>query len=157
MSGQGRPAQGLRLNGGKKQQILRAFQDDEAGAFVVYGKVTKGGCCIASAGKCFIVGTFDENKDQTSSGCNEVIVEMAKYLLQVTWPSGTEDASAGGGGIAAASWQPYIETMLVGKGDIDQALICSKTDGTVWASTPDFGVHFILFFFTFSLAENLSS
>ena len=39
MSGQGRPAQGLRLNGGKKQQILRAFQDDEVGAFVVFGKV----------------------------------------------------------------------------------------------------------------------
>lgn len=39
MSGQGRPAQGLRLNGGKKQQILRAFQDDEVNTFVVYGKV----------------------------------------------------------------------------------------------------------------------
>jgi hypothetical protein len=39
MSGQGRPAQGLRLNGGKKQQILRAFQDEEANTFIVYGKV----------------------------------------------------------------------------------------------------------------------
>jgi hypothetical protein len=41
MSGQGRPSQGLRLNGGKKQQILRAFQDDEVNTFVVYGKVVR--------------------------------------------------------------------------------------------------------------------
>ena len=41
MSGQGRPPQGLRLNGGKKQQILRAFQDDEVNTFVVYGKVVR--------------------------------------------------------------------------------------------------------------------
>ena len=39
MSGRGRPSQGLRLNGGKKQQILRAFQDDDANTFVVFGKV----------------------------------------------------------------------------------------------------------------------
>ena len=86
---------------------------------------------------------------------------MAKYLLQISWPTGTEDPSAGGGGIAAASWQPYIESMLVGKGDIDQALICSKTDGTVWASTPDFGVIFLHFLSTLfsrcALVENLSS
>jgi hypothetical protein len=119
----------------------------------------KGGCCVASAGKCFIVGTFDELKGHTSAGCNEVIVEMAKYLLQISWPTGTEDPSAGGGGIAAASWQPYIESMLVGKGDIDQALICSKTDGTIWASTPDFGVSdfFPQSFLNLCLVENISS
>ena len=46
MSGRGRPSQGLRLNGGKKQQILRAFQDDEANTFVVYGKVVRGYLCL---------------------------------------------------------------------------------------------------------------
>jgi len=138
MSGRGRPSQGLRLNGGKKQQILRAFQDDDANTFVVFGKVMKGGCCIAGAGKCIIVATFDELKGHSSAGCNEVVVEMAKYLLQISWPSGTEDASAAGTSIAASSWQPYVETMLVGKGDIENAIICSSTDGTVWASTPDF-------------------
>jgi hypothetical protein len=39
MGGNGRPSQGLRLNGGKKNQILRAFQDEEANTFVVYGKI----------------------------------------------------------------------------------------------------------------------
>ena len=39
MAGGGRPSQGLRLNGGKKQQILRAFHDEDANTFVVYGKI----------------------------------------------------------------------------------------------------------------------
>jgi len=43
-------AQGLRLNGGKKQQILRSFKDDVTDQYVIYGKITKGGCCIAAAG-----------------------------------------------------------------------------------------------------------
>jgi hypothetical protein len=38
MKGGAKPAQGLRLNGEKKMQILRAFEDDEAGCYVVYGK-----------------------------------------------------------------------------------------------------------------------
>lgn len=101
----------------------------------------KGGCCIAAAGKCILVGTFDELKGHSSAGCNEVIVEMAKYLMQITWPSGVEEAAAAGGGsMTTSSWQPYIETMLIGKGDIEHALICSNTDATVWASTPDFTV-----------------
>lgn len=101
----------------------------------------KGGCCIAAAGKCIIVGTFDELKGHSSSGCNEVIVEMAKYLLQITWPTGVEEAAPeGSAAMSTSSWQPYVETMLVGKGDIDNCLICSNTDGTVWASTPDFTV-----------------
>jgi hypothetical protein len=100
----------------------------------------KQGVCIASAGKCIVVGSFDELKGHSSAGCNEVIVEMAKYLLQISWPTGTEDPSGAGGGMATSSWQPYIETMLVGKGDIEHALICSSSDGTVWATTPDFSV-----------------
>lgn len=138
MGGNGRPSQGLRLNGGKKFQILRAFQDEEANTFVVYGKITKGGCCIAKAGKCIIVGTFDELKGHSSAGCNEVIVEMAKYLLQITWPEGSQEEGASSGGMSASAWQPFIETMLLGKGDVERAIICSSTDGTVWASTPDF-------------------
>jgi hypothetical protein len=38
MKGGPKPSQGLRLNGEKKMQILRAFEDDEAGCYVVYGK-----------------------------------------------------------------------------------------------------------------------
>ena len=38
MKGGAKPPQGLRLNGDKKMQILRAFEDDEAGCYVVYGK-----------------------------------------------------------------------------------------------------------------------
>ena len=41
MSGNGRPSQGLRLNGGKKFQILRAFNDEEANTFVVFGKIVR--------------------------------------------------------------------------------------------------------------------
>lgn len=101
---------------------------------------TKGGCCIAKAGKCIIAGTFDELKGHSSAGCNEVIVEMAKYLLQITWPEGTQESGASSGGMASSAWQPFIETMLLAKGDIERAIICSSTDGTVWASTPDFTV-----------------
>ena len=38
MKGGAKPPQGLRLNGEKKMQILRAFEDEEAGCYVVYGK-----------------------------------------------------------------------------------------------------------------------
>jgi hypothetical protein len=101
----------------------------------------KGGCCVCTAGKCIIVATFDENKGHSSAGCNDVIQEMAKYLMQISWPSGTQEA-AGAGGSTASSWQPYIQTMLLAKGDIKDALICSAADGTVWASTPDFTVRY---------------
>jgi hypothetical protein len=38
MKGGAKPSQGLRLNGEKKMQILRNFEDDEAGCYVVYAK-----------------------------------------------------------------------------------------------------------------------
>lgn len=38
MKGGAKPPQGLRINGEKKYQILRAFEDEEAGCYVVYGK-----------------------------------------------------------------------------------------------------------------------
>ena len=86
------------------------------------------------------MGTFDELKGHSSAGCNEVIVEMAKYLLQIVWPEGTQESGASSGGMSASAWQPFIETMLLAKGDVERAIICSKTDGVVWAATPDFAV-----------------
>lgn len=154
MSGS-KPLQGLRINGGKKQQILRSFKDDDVQNFIIYGKIVslfpfllatltfsqmKGGCCICGAGKCIIVATFDEIKGHSSAGCNDVIQEMAKYLLQISWPSGTQEASGGASGSAGSTWQPYIQTMLLAKGDIKDALICSASDGTIFASTPEFTV-----------------
>ncbi len=38
----------------------------------------------------------------------------------------------------AATWQDYVNSQLVGTSHVDQALMCGKNDGTVWASTPDF-------------------
>jgi hypothetical protein len=72
MAGGPKPAQGLRLNGGKKQQVLRSFNDEETKNYTVYGKITKGGCCIAAAGKCILIGTFNELTGHTSSGCNGI-------------------------------------------------------------------------------------
>lgn len=37
--GGNRPSQGLRLNGGKKNQILRDGKDEDANTYVVYGKI----------------------------------------------------------------------------------------------------------------------
>ena len=87
-----------------------------------------------NAGKCILVGTFDEGKGHTSAACNNVVSEVAKHLLSSTWPTAAvplkNESSAASG---AATWMPYIETMLIGKGNISHALICSKTDGTLWA------------------------
>lgn len=136
MSGD-KPHQGLRINNGKKMQILRSFKDDGTENLVIYGKVTKGGACIACAGKCIIIGTFDENAGHTSVGCNEIVTLMAKYLVKSKWPPG-QDGEIGSGN--SLSWQPYIDTMLVGKGNATQALICSKDTGALWASTPGFSL-----------------
>lgn len=134
MKGGEKPAQGLRLNGGKKQQILRSFKDEGTGEQIVYGKITKGGCCIASAGKCILIGTFDEVSNHTAPGCNEIIGLMAKYLVKSSWP--VDESQLGGN---SATWKPYIDNMLIGKGNVAQALICSKEDGAVWCtSAPDF-------------------
>jgi hypothetical protein len=96
MKGGPKPSQGLRLNGEKKMQILRAFEDDEAGCYVVYGKKVwllseflpwlfqmKGGCCIAVSNTAIIVAMFNELKQQNSSGCNTNVTELAKYLKSV--------------------------------------------------------------------------
>jgi hypothetical protein len=38
----------------------------------------------------------------------------------------------------SATWQDYVNTQLVGTSHVDQALMCGKQDGAVWANTPDF-------------------
>lgn len=46
MKGGAKPPQGLRINGEKKYQILRAFEDEEAGCYVVYGKKVHNKYCF---------------------------------------------------------------------------------------------------------------
>ncbi|USP73666.1 profilin-like protein [Curvularia clavata] len=36
------------------------------------------------------------------------------------------------------SWQAYVDTSLVGSGNIDKALICDLEGATNWAASPDF-------------------
>lgn len=127
------PAQGLRLNGGKKQTIIRNFKDDKTGGTVIYGKVPQGGSCVADGGRCIVVGTFSEASGQNSTDCNTVVTLMARYLKESTWPDGEggEFPSSSLGG--KQTWQPFIDSMLIGKGNVAEALICSKEDGKVWA------------------------
>ena len=102
----------------------------------------KCGCTIIGAGKCILIATFDEAKGHKSADCNAILTELAKHLLHSAWPTapvalpGTEAVSG------ASSWKPYIDNMLIGKGNIAHALICSKTDGKVWAASPGFDVSF---------------
>jgi len=138
------PAHGLRINGGKKQQVLRNYKDEETGLTVIFGKIAQGGSCLVHAGKCILIATFNEGSGHTSAACNETLILMGRYLFKSTWPAGTE----GGPGAKTAAaivdgsstWQPYIDTLLMSKGNISQCLICSKTDGQVWAYTPDFAL-----------------
>ena len=145
MIGGTRGGQGIRLNRGKKLQILRDFKDDETGNRIVYGKVSKGGCCIAVCGPCILIGTFNENKGHTSSGCNNVITLMARHLLRAPWKKNdkpSENNSSGNGQgnnkTGTSDWQSYIDIILVGKGNVSEALICSASDGKIWASTQGF-------------------
>lgn len=138
-----KPLQGLRLNGGKKQQILRAFTDDGTNGFCIYGKITRGGCCISAAGKCILIATFDEGQGHTSVGCNEVVQLMAKYLVKSIWPANASEQEGDKSDMSAAvnnadTWKPYVNDMLIGRGSIAQAMICSKEDLKVWASSSDF-------------------
>lgn len=133
-----RPFHGLRLNGGKKQQILRSSKDEESGNYIIFGKITRGGSCIATAGKCILIATHSEPKGHTAAGCNETVIEMAKYLAQANWPTAElvpRDSGRIGGG---SDWQPFITEMLIGRGNLSDALICNKDDGTVYASSPGF-------------------
>lgn len=108
-----------------------------------------GGACIANAGKCILIGTFDEAKGHTSPLLNETITLIARYLNKSVWPNRDDGESSNddGGDNAAASssssssaptWQAYIDTMLVGKGNVAHAMIINSKTGKLLASTPDF-------------------
>ena len=133
---------GLRLNGGRKQQMIKNFKDEETGQPVIYGKFPQGGSCVLGAGKCIIIATFSEAKGHTAAACNQLVRLMAVYLFKSTWPDGDEGTVIASGSVA--SWQSYIDQMLIAKGNIAQALICAKADGALWASTPEFGVSFTM-------------
>jgi hypothetical protein len=135
MKGQ-KPAQGLRINGKKKEQITRSFKDDETGQQIIFTKVPQGGSSIANAGKCIIIATFSEAKGHSSPQCNETVTMMASYFYKSTWPTRKDGESTGGGG--PADWQQYVDKMLVGKGNIAQAMIVEVGSGKILASTPDF-------------------
>jgi profilin len=38
------------------------------------------------------------------------------------------------------SWQEYVDTSLVGTGNIDKAVICDVTGATIWAGSPGFNI-----------------
>jgi hypothetical protein len=40
------------------QMILRTFQDEVTQLPVIYGKIPKSGCCIASAGRVILIGKY---------------------------------------------------------------------------------------------------
>lgn len=131
--------QGLRINGTKKQQITRSFKDDETELQTIFSKFPMGGSCVANGGKCFLVATYNEVKGHTSPACNETITLMARYFAKSTWPTGNPSADSDSKQ-APANWQSYVDMLLIGKGNIAQALICSAADGTVLAASDDFKV-----------------
>ena len=117
-SGKGGPgvsSQGLRLNSGKKQMLIREFQDDTSKQEVVYAKIPKGGCCVTSAGKVILIGTFNETKGQTASECNDTIELYARYLATSTWPDGSEGTAQSTPEQAKRTWQPFADMLLIGK------------------------------------------
>lgn len=140
------PAQGLRINGSPKQQIVRNYKDDETNLTVIIGKHSQGGSCIAHAGKCIIVATHSEAAGHKAPGCNDNVVFMARYLYKSVWPSDSDSSTANSSDVArlndgSASWKSYIDSMLIGKGSVKEAIICSKADGAVWSSSSaDFGL-----------------
>lgn len=135
MKGQ-KPAQGLRVNAKKKEQVTRSFKDEDTGLQVIFTKIPQGGSCIANAGKCIIIGTFSEAKGHSSPQCNETVTLMASYFHKSNWPNRNDGAPGAGGG--PVSWQVYVDTMLVGKGNVAQAMIIDNSNGKVLAATLGF-------------------
>jgi hypothetical protein len=131
--GVGAGTQGLRLNSGKKQMVIREFQDETSKQGVVYSKIPKGGACVAGAGKVIIVGTFNEAKGQNASDCNDTIEQYARFLATSTWPDGSEGTAQSTPEQAKRTWQPFVDLLLIGKGDINECLICRKSDALVYA------------------------
>ena len=132
--GAGAGTQGLRLNSGKKQMLIRTFQDDTSKQGVIYGKIPKGGCCVAGAGKVILVGTFSEAKGQNAADCNDTIELYARYLSMSVWPDGSEGTAQSTPEQAKLTWQPFVDLLLIGKGDVNECLICRRSDGLLYAN-----------------------
>jgi hypothetical protein len=135
MKGQ-KPAQGLRINGKKKEQITRNFKDEDTNLPVIFSKIPQGGSCVACAGKCIVIGTFNEAKGHSSPPCNETVTMIAAYLSKSVWPNRKDGEPAGGA--PAPSWEVYVSTMMIGKGNMLDAMIIEVADGKILASTPNF-------------------
>jgi hypothetical protein len=138
-----KPSQGLRINGQKKHQVTRTFKDEQTGLQVIFSKIPNGGACIANAGKCTLIGTFNETKNHSSPDCNETIQLMAMYLNKSTWPDKDELPGTSGGAqidFTNINWQTHIEKSLVGRGNIAEAMLVSVDNMEVLASTTDFKV-----------------
>lgn len=135
-----KPGQGLRINGAKKHQMTRNFKDEQTGLTVIYSKIPNGGACIANAGKCILIGTFNEAKNHSSPECNDTIQLMAMYLNKSSWPDKDDVPGGGGGGgdLGSASWQTHVEKSLVGRGNIADAMIVAADSGELLGSTKDF-------------------
>lgn len=128
-----KPHQGLRINGKKKHHVIRKFKDEDSGHMTIFTKFPQGGACLCSTGKCILIATFSELQGHKSTSCNEVVQLMAGYLAKSTWPKGAALSEVG-----ATTWQSYVDTMMVGKGNIADALILEISTGKILASTPDF-------------------
>jgi hypothetical protein len=137
---------GLRVNSSKKYQQFRTFLDEETKQPVVYGRGAKIGVCVACAGKVIIIGTFEESKEQSSAGCNETIELMARYIYQSTWPDGSEGNILPSLEQARLTWKPFVDKLLLGKGNVASAMILRKSDCLCYA----YGK---LFFFPISLVS----
>ena len=137
-----KPSQGLRINGGKKHQVTRSFKDEATGLPVIYSKIPNGGSCIANAGKCILLATFNEAKNHSSPECNDVVQLMAMYLNKSTWPDKDDDLpGAGSEDMSSVSWQTHVEKALVGRGNVADAMIVAVDSGKILASSsPDFQV-----------------
>jgi hypothetical protein len=132
-------SQGLRLNGERKHQITRNYVDEETGLQVVITKIPFGGACFANAGKCIIIGTFNEKLQHTSPECNETIIKIAGYLKKSVWSEGLfeGDAPAGGDGpIGEGSWNDHVQKVLIGSKNIAEAMIIREENLEVLATHP---------------------
>jgi len=61
-----------------KYQFLKSFEEDNC--LVVYGKKTRGGCCLMATNQAVIIATFDEGAGHAGAACNAAVAELAKYL-----------------------------------------------------------------------------
>jgi hypothetical protein len=139
-----KPLQGLRINASKKHQITRFFHDDNNGNLpVIYSKIPNGGSCVASAGKCILIGIFNETKLHTSPDCNDTIQGMATYLAKSTWPDKDPGTLAPSGvGLTLdpsdMNWSIFLQKSLISRGHIAEAMFIAMDSGEILASTAEF-------------------